>query len=184
MKLLTEAIAFAAEKHQGQRRKGTDTPYIVHPLEALSIAATLTNDPNVLVAAVLHDVVEDCGVSFDVISRRFGSEAARLVAADTEDKRENLSAESTWKIRKQETLNDIKKMDIKGKIVVLSDKLSNMRAIYRDFDKLGDDLWQRFNQKDKAEHYWYYNEIALCISELKDHAAYKEYVELIDKTFR
>ena len=63
MKLLTKAIAFASKKHECQKRKGTDIPYIVHPLEALSIASTITNDENVLAAAVLHDVVEDCGVS-------------------------------------------------------------------------------------------------------------------------
>ena len=53
MKLLTKAITFASKKHQGQKRKGTDIPYIIHPLEALSIASTLTNDENVLAAAVL-----------------------------------------------------------------------------------------------------------------------------------
>lgn len=109
MKLLTKAIAYASKKHEGQKRKGTDIPYIVHPLEALSIASTVTNDENVLAATVLHDVVEDCGVSLSEIKFRFGKEVARLVAADTENKRENKSAVSTWKVRKQETLNHIEK---------------------------------------------------------------------------
>ncbi len=118
MKLLTKAIAFASRKHECQKRKGTDIPYIVHPLEALSIASTITNDENVLAAAVLHDVVEDCGVSIRQIELKFGKEVARLVAADTENKRENESAESTWKLRKQETLDQIEKMDKNSKIVV------------------------------------------------------------------
>lgn len=159
MKLLTKAIAFASRKHECQKRKGTDIPYIVHPLEALSIASTITNDENVLAAAVLHDVVEDCGVSIRQIELKFGKEVARLVAADTENKRENESAESTWKLRKQETLDHIEKMDKNSKIVVLADKLSNMRAIYREFDVMGDRIWQKFNCKDKKEQKWYYEQI-------------------------
>jgi len=184
MKKLTKAIIFAVKKHEGQKRKGTDIPYIVHPLEALSIASTLTNDEDVLSAAVLHDVVEDCGVSFDKIKSKFGRETARLVAADTENKRESESAEYTWKIRKQETLNHIEKMDKSSKIIVLADKLSNMRAIYRDYDSLGDALWQRFNCKSKQEQCWYYESIEkLLREEFEATAALIEYKELINKVF-
>lgn len=184
MKLLTKAIAFASRKHEGQKRKGTDIPYIVHPLEALSIASTITNDEKVLAAAVLHDVVEDCGVSLRDIKFRFGKEVARLVAADTENKRENESAASTWKVRKQETLNHIEKMDKNSKIVVLADKLSNMRAIYRDYDVLGDELWQKFNCKSKDEQCWYYESIEKLLREdLRDEVAFIEYKSLINKVF-
>ena len=79
MKLLTKAIAFASRKHEGQKRKGTDIPYIVHPLEALSIASTLTNDENVLAAAVLHDVVEDTDMTLEALKEKFGSDVATLV---------------------------------------------------------------------------------------------------------
>ena len=184
MKLLTKAIAFASRKHECQKRKGTDIPYIVHPLEALSIASTITNDENVLAAAVLHDVVEDCGVSIRQIELKFGKEVARLVAADTENKRENESAESTWKVRKQETLNHIEKMDKNSKIVVLADKLSNMRAIYRDYDLLGDELWQKFNCKNKDEQSWYYESIEKLLREdFKNEVAFIEYKRLINKVF-
>lgn len=184
MKLLTKAIAFASGKHECQKRKGTDIPYIVHPLEALSIASTITNDENVLAAAVLHDVVEDCGVSIRQIELKFGKEVARLVAADTENKRENESAESTWKVRKQETLNHIEKMDKNSKIVVLADKLSNMRAIYRDYDALGDSLWKKFNCKNKDEQCWYYESIEKLLREdLKNEVAFIEYKSLINKVF-
>ena len=183
MKLLTKAITFATKKHEEQKRKGTDIPYIVHPLEALSIASTITNDENVLAAAVLHDVVEDCGVSLKEIKKRFGEEVARLVAADTEDKRENESPKSTWKIRKQETLNQIEKMDKNNKIIVLADKLSNMRAIYRDYDLFGDGLWQKFNCKDKKEQKWYYEQIGYKIDNLRKTEAYLEYWRLLRTVF-
>lgn len=184
MKLLTKAITFATKKHEGQKRKGTDIPYIVHPLEALSIASTITNDENVLAATVLHDVVEDCGVSIDEIKFRFGKEVARLVAADTEDKREKQPAEFSWKIRKQETLDQLEKMDKDSKIIVLADKLSNMRAIYRDYEILGDGLWQKFNCKDKKEQKWYYLEIERRIStDLRHTEAYLEYLRLLYVVF-
>ena len=184
VKLLTKAIAFASKKHEGQKRKSTDIPYIVHPLEALSIASTITNDENVLAAAVLHDVVEDCGVSIRQIESKFGKEVARLVAADTENKRENKSAESTWKIRKQETLDQIEKMDKNSKIVVLDDKLSNMRAIYRDYDVLEDGLWQKFDCKSKNKQCWYYESIEELLREdFRNETAFIEYKRLINKVF-
>lgn len=184
MKKLTKAITFAAHCHEGQTRKGSNTPYISHPLEALAIAATITNDANVLSAAVLHDVLEDCGVSPEEIQSRFGNEVLRLVCADTEDKRESLPASDTWKIRKQETLNAISLMDRESQIIVLADKLSNIRAISRDYSVLGDELWQRFNCKQKSEHKWYYEGILELLKfELGNTAAWQEYRELTDKIF-
>ncbi|MBR3594245.1 MAG: bifunctional (p)ppGpp synthetase/guanosine-3',5'-bis(diphosphate) 3'-pyrophosphohydrolase [Clostridia bacterium] len=184
MEKLTKAIAFAAEKHEGQTRKGSDTPYIAHPLEALAIAATVTNDQNVLMAAVLHDVVEDCGVSLDEIETLFGKRVRELVAADSEDKREDKPAADTWKIRKQETLDLIAKMDADSMTIVLADKLSNIRSLSRDYAVLGEALWQRFNCKDPQEHFWYYRSIAdLLAPTFSDTSAWKEYFTLVYKTF-
>ena len=82
--LLTDAIAFAAKCHEGQLRKGTEVPYIVHPMEACAIAATLTSDPEVLSAAVLHDVLEDAGIGERELRERFGARVAALVQAESE----------------------------------------------------------------------------------------------------
>ena len=68
-------------------------------------------------------------------------------------------------------------------MITLGDKLSNIRAIHRDYNIIGDELWQRFNQKDKKEHYWYYQGVADCLTELNVYQAYKEYVDLVEKTF-
>ena len=81
------------------------------------------------------------------IEREFGKEVLRLIESDSEDKREDLPPEQTWKIRKQETIDYLKnKADRKEKIIALSDKLSNIRSIYRDYEKIGNELWNRFNQ--------------------------------------
>lgn len=182
--VLDKAIVFATAAHMGQFRKGTQIPYILHPLEAAAIVGTMTTEPEVIAGAVLHDVVEDTDTTIEEIAELFGDRVAYLVDSESEDKRENLSAESTWKVRKQETLDHLKTAPIDVKMITLGDKLSNIRAINRDYNALGEALWQRFNQKDKNEHYWYYKSIADCLSELKDHQAYKEYCEVVEKTFQ
>ena len=181
--LLNNAIIFATSAHEGQFRKGTQIPYILHPLEAAAIVGTMTTDDEIIAAAVLHDVVEDTDTTVEQIKERFGERVAALVASESEDKRENLSAESTWKIRKQETIDHLKTAPIEVKMITLGDKLSNIRAIHRDYNAIGDELWQRFNQKDKNEHYWYYRSIAECLAILDGYQAYKEYCELVEKTF-
>ncbi|MBR4436538.1 MAG: bifunctional (p)ppGpp synthetase/guanosine-3',5'-bis(diphosphate) 3'-pyrophosphohydrolase, partial [Spirochaetales bacterium] len=70
--LLTEAIIFAAKAHEGQMRKFSKTPYILHPLEVAGIIATMTDDQKVMAAGVLHDVIEDCGVDPAIIKEKFG----------------------------------------------------------------------------------------------------------------
>lgn len=182
-KTLNKAIEFATKVHADQFRKGTDIPYILHPLEAATIVGTMTTDDEIIAGAVLHDVVEDTDTTVEELSELFGERVAKLVAAESEDKRENLSADVTWKIRKQETLDHLIDAPIEVKMITLGDKLSNMRAIHRDYNVIGDNLWQRFNQKDKNEHHWYYQGIADCLLELKSHQAYKEYRDLIHKTF-
>ena len=183
-KLLDKAIKFATEAHEGQLRKSTSIPYILHPMEAAAIVGTMTTDDEIIAGAVLHDVVEDTDTTVEQVRELFGGRVADFVASESEDKREHLSAQSTWKIRKQETLDHLKTAPIEVKMITLGDKLSNIRAINRDYNTIGDELWQRFNQKDKNEHYWYYQSIADCLTELKDYQVYKEYCELVQKTFK
>lgn len=183
MDILDKAIIFAVKAHSGDVRKGTETPYIVHPMEAAAIVATMTNDREVMAGAVLHDVVEDTEFSIKDIKREFGDYVAALVGAESEDKREDLPAEETWKIRKQETIEHLKQASLEEKMITLGDKLSNIRAMYRDYLAVGDRLWERFNQKDKNEHAWYYRSIVGALAELEEYSAYREYLELVGKMF-
>jgi myo-inositol-1(or 4)-monophosphatase len=179
--LLTDAIAFAAKCHEGQLRKGTDIPYIVHPMEACAIAATLTTDPEVLAAAVLHDVVEDAGVSESELRERFGDRVASLVAAESEQK--EADAAGSWQRRKRHAVDRLRGASRDERILTLADKLSNLRAIDRDFGVLGDALWRRFNQPDKGMHAWYYRSIRDALAPLRDTAAFQEYSKLVDGVF-
>ena len=183
MELVSEAVAFAVKAHDGMRRKKSSIPYILHPLEAATIVGTMTTDAEVIAGAVLHDIVEDTDITIDEIYENFGERVAYLVDSESEDKREHLAAHSTWKIRKQETLDHLKYAPLDVKMITLGDKLSNIRAINRDYNAIGDTFWQRFNQKDKNEHYWYYKNIADCLWELSEYPVYQEYCELVRKTF-
>lgn len=184
MDVFEKAIKFAVEAHGGDFRKGTRTPYIVHPMEAAAIVATMTDDEKVLTAAMLHDTVEDTGTTIEEIRAGFGEEVARLVAAESENKRDDLPSAETWKVRKMETLDFLRDHATREeKMVTLGDKLSNMRAIYRDYATIGDEIWKKFNQKDKAEHAWYYRGIGELLAELSDSFAYKEYMELVERVF-
>lgn len=182
-KVLDQAISFATEAHKGQLRKGSEIPYILHPLEVAAIVGTMTGDDELLAAAVLHDVVEDTDTTIGQIEALFGRRIAGFVAAESEDKREDLPAEATWKIRKQETLDHLRTAPIEVKMITLGDKLSNIRSVYRDYMAIGDALWQRFHQKDKQQHHWYYSGIADRLAELEGHAAYTEYCSLVKRVF-
>lgn len=177
------AIVYAVEKHAEKKRKGTDLPYIVHPMEAAAVASYLTDDLEVIAAAVLHDVIEDSDAKKEDLAVRFGARVADLVASDSEDKREDLPASASWKMRKQATIDGLAHTERDEQIVVLADKLSNIRSLYRDYCALGDGLWERFNQKDKAEHAWYYRAVGEKLNLLADTIPYQEYRDLIDKVF-
>lgn len=180
--LLDRAITFAVKAHQGMERKGKGFPYIVHPMEAVCIVATMTNDQELLAAAALHDVIEDTDTTADDLKKEFGERVAMLVEAESDDKTGGSKAD-TWHQRKQDTLDRLRNADLGIKIVALGDKLSNMRAIAHDYAVLGDELWNRFTVKDPAEHAWRYHALAEALNDLSDTDAYKEFHTLVNKTF-
>ena len=184
MELVSEAIAFAVKAHDGMRRKKSDVPYILHPMEAAVIVSTMTEDQAVISAAALHDVVEDAEVSIEEIEARFGKRVKELVASETEDKRADLPPTETWRIRKEESLKVLEAADDLDVLILwLGDKLANMRSIYRDWKVEGDNMWQRFNQKDAKEQAWYYQSIIKLTERLSHTSAWLEYKTLTEIVF-
>ncbi|MDO4177201.1 MAG: HD domain-containing protein [Bacillota bacterium] len=181
--LLDDAIKFAVDAHKGAERRGKGFPYIVHPMEAVAIVATITADQELLAAAALHDVVEDTDYTEADIRERFGDRVASLVATESDIVVEGKSDEESWHERKQAAIDRLAKASHDGKVVAMGDKLSNMRAIARDFAAEGSGFWNRFHTTDPKEHEWHYRGLAQSLSELSDTDAYKEFIELIDKTF-
>ena len=185
MSKLDDAIRFATEAHSGQRRKIKNLPYIVHPLEALTICASLTDDEDVLCAAVLHDVVEDTTRTIEEVEDKFGPKVAMLVGSETENKRRDLPANLTWKIRKEETLERLRESNDRGvKAMWMADKLSNVRSFYSAYLVQGDSFWNMFNQKDKKEQAWFYKEIYKALKPYFDNTlAFQEYSQILQVLF-
>ncbi len=182
--LVTQAMIFAAQAHDGMRRRKEHNPYILHPAEVAAIVGSMTDKQEVIAAALLHDVVEDAGVPMKEIRERFGNRVAELVASETENKRNGIPEKETWKIRKQEGLQvvaDTKDQDIK--ILYLGDKLSNIRSLYCQWQKEGHALWQNFNQKDPKEQAWLYRSMAENLKDLSDTPAWQEFHRLIEIMF-
>ena len=181
--ILDRAIVFAVNAHAGQRRKD-GAPFILHPLEDAAIVGTLTDDPEIIAAAVLHDTVEDTAVTGDEILGAFGARVYELVMHETEEKRPAFPPHETWRIRKEESLDALSRTkDIAVKMLWLGDKLSNMRALSRDLDALGEDVFKRFHNRDPLAHKWYYTTVLELIPELSDTPAYAEYAALTHRVF-
>jgi len=181
--LLDRAILFAVKAHHNTERRGKGFPYIVHPMEAVEIVATITPDQELLAAAALHDTIEDTDVTVEQLRDEFGDRIAQLVHAESDQFTEGVSEEDSWHDRKQAAIDRLRDASHDAKIVAMGDKLSNMRAIARDYAVKGDELWNIFHVKDKASHEWHYRGLAASLSELRDTFAYREFERLIDEVF-
>ena len=179
-----KALQFAIEAHKGQLRKWTSIPYILHPIEVCAIVSTMSNDDELLAAALLHDTVEDTDVTMEDIKANFSEKIVRLVASETEDKMKDLPSASTWKIRKEASLKKMAEMnDIDVKRLWLADKLSNIRACFRDYVHEGNDIWKKFNETDPRQQYWYYNSVLELTRELHETNAWHEYKYYLNLIF-
>lgn len=177
--MVDKAVAFATRAHEGQLRKGTNRPYIVHPIEVGDIVARMTDDEEIISAAVLHDTIEDCeGVTEEILAAEFSPRVAAMVKSESEDK------SKTWMERKGATIEYIGKAPREVQMIGLADKLSNMRDIDRDYPKYGEELWNRFRMKDKEMIGWYYKGVRDALREsFEEVELYQEYCRLIEKNF-
>jgi len=182
--LLDRAIVFAVRAHAGTERRGKGFPYIVHPMEAVEIVSTMTKDQELLAAAVLHDTVEDTDTTVEQIRTEFGDRIASLVASESDIVVDGVNEEDSWHARKQAAIDRLALASHDAKMVALGDKLSNMRAIARDYAQQGDALWNLFHAKDPKEHEWHYRGLAESLRELQDTFAYKEFEQLINQVFK
>ena len=181
--LLDRAIVFAVKAHHNSERRGKGFPYVVHPMEAVEIVATITTDQELLAAAALHDTIEDTDVTVEQIRAEFGDRIADIVQTESDRHMESVSEAESWHDRKRAAIERLAAAPHDAKIVALGDKLSNMRAIWRDYQLKGDELWKIFHVTDKSSHEWHYRGLAASLEALGDTFAYKEFVRLIDEVF-
>jgi (p)ppGpp synthase/HD superfamily hydrolase len=155
---LQRAFRYAAEKHEGQARKQTAVPYLSHLMAVASLVLEAGGDEEMAMAALLHDVVEDCGgmPRLREIRKRFGPRVARIVEGCTDS---FVEPKPEWIERKKEYLREVKRADAETRLVSASDKLHNVRTILADYRQDGEAIWKRFNGK-KEGTLWYYRALS------------------------
>jgi (p)ppGpp synthase/HD superfamily hydrolase len=159
-----EAMAYAAEKHATQTRKGSDIPYLGHLLSVTGLVIDADGTETQAIAALLHDAAEDQGgeATLAEIREKFGDEVASIVGecSDTFE-----MPKPPWRERKENYINHLAEASDGAVLVSLADKLHNARTILRDYRDVGDQLWTRFSVEDPKLHLWYYKSLLEVYSE-------------------
>ena len=153
----TEAFLYAAEKHATQTRKRTDVPYISHLMAVAALVLEAGGGEDEAVAALLHDVVEDCGGMpvLEEVRRRFGNRVADIVQGCTDA---YTIPKPEWKKRKLDYLDTLRRASDDVRLVSAADKLHNVRTILADYRREGDAVWDRFSGRRDGT-LWYYRAV-------------------------
>lgn len=147
--LIDRAIGFAAQAHDGQRRKVGTVPYIAHPVAVAMLLQRLGCPETIIAAALLHDTVEDTNITLADIRLKFGDEVTAIVAGCTEIK-------GPWEKRKETMIGALREAPLPVKLVAAADKYHNLIHLAHETDKMGAAVWQRFGRgRDKQA--WYYH---------------------------
>jgi (p)ppGpp synthase/HD superfamily hydrolase len=148
------AFQFAAEKHAAQTRKASTIPYIAHLMGVASLVLEGGGDEDLTIAALLHDVVEDCGGApmLKDVRRRFGKRVADVVDGCTDS---DADPKPPWRERKENYLRHLKRADAGTRLVSAADKLNNIRSILSDYREIEESVWARFNGGREGT-LWYY----------------------------
>lgn len=149
-----DALTFAERQHRGHVRKGTGFPYVCHLLAVAGCVLESGGDEDEAIAALLHDVVEDTGVTVGDLRARFGDRVAEIVegCSDASDP----ANKPPWQERKMRHVEHVRRATPSTKLVTAADKLHNLRALLGDHQRLGEALWDRFNAPSKRHILWYY----------------------------
>src|SRR6202162_3653919 len=149
-----EGLLFAKRKHDGQTRKATAVPYIAHLLSVAGLVLEGGGDEDLAIAALLHDVLEDCGGApvLKEVRRRFGKRVAKVVDGCTDA---DTYPKPPWRERKEKYIRHLKSADADTKLVSAADKLNNVRSILSDYRVLGESVWSWFNG-GRDGTLWYY----------------------------
>ena len=159
MTAIFDAIELAARAHRGQCRKGTNIPYMVHPLAVAKILIDAGCPEDVVVAGILHDTVEDTPLSLDEIRNRFGEAVARIVEGASEPDKSK-----PWEARKAHTIESLKTASEAVLLVSCADKIENLEAIREDGERVGKEVWARF-RRGREQQEWYYRSVFAVLEE-------------------
>lgn len=147
------ALVVAAAAHQGQQRKGSGRPYIVHPIGVARLLVEAGCRDEVVAAGLLHDTLEDTHLTLEDLHRLFGQAVAATVAGCSEPDKS-----VPWETRKRHTLRNLNTAPLEVRLVTCADKLDNVLSLAEDQREQGEALWGRFN-RGKDDQAWYYRSI-------------------------
>lgn len=150
----TQAFVLAYHKHKPQARKASRIPYITHLMGVASLVLEAGGDEDLAIAALLHDIVEDCGgrPMLKQVQRLFGERVAEIVDGCTDA---YVIPKPPWRKRKENYIRRLKKEDAGTRLVSAADKLNNLRSILSDYREIGEFVWSRFNG-GRDGTIWYY----------------------------
>lgn len=166
--------------HDGQKRKSTDVPYVVHPVGVmLALLECGETEAELLAAALLHDTVEDTRVTLAEVQAAFGERVARIVGGCSEPDKGD-----SWERRKEHTITYLRTAPREVALVSAADKLHNVRSMARDYAEQEEALWSRF-KRGRGEITWYYRSIvgSLTQSELRHHALIRKLAQEVAEFF-
>lgn len=170
---LNLAIQIAAKFHNDYYRKGEEKiPYISHPFSVMYIASQFTNDEDILIACLLHDVLEDVKVLMsekeNFIKKTFGEKVLQIIKEVSEDKDPEMESndKETWKIRKEKYLKHLENASLEATTVSLCDKIHNLKTILDEI-ATNNSIWDKFNSS-KEDQLWFYEKFYKIISTKSD----------------
>ena len=155
-----QALTYATEMHKEQTRKSTSITYICHPIGVASLVLEAGGDEDQAIAALLHDVPEDCGGEPRLveIAEKFGDRVAHIVRGCSDSLVENPKEKGPWRERKEVHIEHLDNADLDTLTVTAADKAHNARSIATDLQNQGPSLWNRFNANHE-DIIWYYESV-------------------------
>jgi len=162
-----DALAWASELHRHQRRKGSGVPYVAHVMAVSSIVLEDGGDEDTAIAALLHDAIEDCGVTAEAIAARFGADVAAIVVACTDG---SGHPKPPWKLRKDRAMAQLSdaSLDVRALRVAAADKLHNVQSLLRDLENKGPSDWWPFTASPEQTLWYYAGMHAIIAARLMD----------------
>ncbi len=176
-----EALKFAMRAHEGQLRKGSDIPYITHPVSVSAILAQHGYGEELIIASLLHDVLEDTAITPVELEKRFGEDIALLVCGVTEEKRDAQGLPRAWEIRKEETLWHAGSAEEQVVALKAADALHNVDCLIRDLRATGDDIWKRFKRGKEHQLDYYRRLSSIILERLGENSLALEFCEAVDR---
>ena len=175
---LIQAINTAAWAHRDHVRKGTDIPYVSHVFGVMQLVSQVTDDEDVLIAALFHDILEDVPEEYspERMTREFGERVVELVRGVTKD-----STLSSWQERADAYLAHLRKADDGSVVISAADKLHNLLSTHADLGELGDDLWARFNSGKERQLWWYRSVADLVLERLPGNPLGEELARQVER---